>query len=96
MATAQTVPHVVEQSKPAVVVPITKRSTETVSQTELALILSLRGRLHQLESKALSSRFESGLSKAPPSRKAITAPNSKSTSAETSRGRKSYFAWLSG
>jgi hypothetical protein len=65
MAT-QTVPHVVEQSKPAVVVPTTKRSTETVSQTELELIISLRGRLQQLEEQVESAeesirrRLESG------------------------------------
>ena len=53
MATA-TVP---QQSKPAVVVSIQQSSpkVETISQEELALILSLRGRLHQLTSQVESA-----------------------------------------
>ncbi len=54
MAT-RTLAPVVSQSKSAVVVSISKASPEPITQNELALLLSLRGRLKQLEEQVASA-----------------------------------------
>ena len=64
MAT-QTVSHVVSQSKSATF-SIPKQIPQQITQTELVLLLSLRGRLHQLESQveaaesSITNRLEAG------------------------------------
>lgn len=65
MATQQSIPQLVEQSKLAVV-PFP--APQTITQTELTLLLSLRGRLHQIEQQvetaeqSLKDRLEKGCS----------------------------------
>ena len=64
MAT-QSVVHPVEQSKPAVV---TLPTPETVTQLELLTLLSLRGRVHQIEKQiaaaeqSITTRLKKGCS----------------------------------
>ena len=64
MATQQIVPSVVEQQKSAVVFP--GSVPQTITQTELVLFLSLKGRLRQIEEQfesarqSLTARLEAG------------------------------------
>ena len=57
MAT-QSVIHSVQQQKSAVVFPVPKQSQQTITQTELVLFLSLRGRLQQLEEQVAAAQEE--------------------------------------
>jgi hypothetical protein len=64
MATCENVPQSVEQSKPAVVqFPV----SQAITQLELTVLLSLRGRLRQLEEQvgeaeqSIKSRLEAGV-----------------------------------
>ena len=87
MATQQTVPHSLS------VVPFP--AVEPITQLELTVFLSLRGRLYQLEEqvKQADSPLRLGSRIAPHSSPAIVAPNSRKTSAVTSQGKQSSFAW---
>src|SRR5690349_13702220 len=63
MATQQSIPQSVEQSKPTV---IPFPAGQGITQLELAALLSLRGRLHQLEAQvqnaeqSIKARLETG------------------------------------
>jgi hypothetical protein len=67
MATQANVPQAVPQSK-AAVVSISTAKQDTITQTELAMLISLRGRLYQLETavqnaeQSIRQRLEQGVS----------------------------------
>jgi hypothetical protein len=63
MATLQTVPHVVQQSKPATVIPFSKPVAQQISQLEICTVVALRQdiRKRQAELDAVEADFKSRL-----------------------------------
>ena len=80
MATQQSIPQSIEQSK-LVVVPFP--APQTVSQLEILTLLSLRARLHQIEKQvedaeqSIKSRLESGCSVEEGDHVALLKPTSR-------------------
>jgi hypothetical protein len=76
-----TVPHGVSQPVPRAV---PYAAPQPITQDKITLFLTLRGRLHQLESQVerLNSRSSSGFSRAPASNRATIPQSSEPTIGE--------------